>query len=55
MCDALKDLEPRLLWKYFGEMAQVPRCSKQEEKILDYVKGVADGLYLDFSQDKDSP
>jgi dipeptidase D len=50
--DALKNLEPALLWKYFGEMSRVPRCSKQEEKILNYVKGVADGLDLDFSEDR---
>ena len=33
----LQQLEPALVWKYFGEITQVPRPSKQEEKIIEYL------------------
>ena len=33
MSDAIQGLEPTLVWKYFAEIARVPRCSKHEEKI----------------------
>ncbi|NLA24789.1 MAG: aminoacyl-histidine dipeptidase [Bacteroidales bacterium] len=33
----LLNLEPKLVWKYFDEIRQVPRPSKHEEKIIDYL------------------
>ena len=29
----IKDLEPKIVWKYFHEITQVPRPSKRERKI----------------------
>ncbi len=51
MSDALKGLEPELLWKYFGEIARIPRCSKSEEKIARYVVETASRLGLAAEQD----
>ena len=33
MSEALKGLQPELLWKYFGEISRIPRCSKNEQAI----------------------
>ena len=31
------DKEPKLLWKHFDELRKIPRCSKHEEKVRQYV------------------
>jgi dipeptidase D len=36
MADIL-DKEPKLLWKHFNEIRKIPRCSKHEEKVREYV------------------
>ncbi|MFO7863172.1 MAG: beta-Ala-His dipeptidase, partial [Salinivirgaceae bacterium] len=33
----LSNLEPKLVWSFFEEICQVPRPSKQEEKIIEYL------------------
>ena len=33
----IKQLEPQLMWQYFYEITQIPRPSKKEEKIRDYL------------------
>ncbi|RPJ80452.1 MAG: aminoacyl-histidine dipeptidase, partial [Acidobacteria bacterium] len=51
MSDALKGLQPPLVWKYFGEIARIPRCSKSEEQIARYVVETAKKLGLEATQD----
>ncbi len=51
MSDALKGLQPALVWKYFGEIARIPRCSKSEEQVAAYVVKTAKKLGLDAKQD----
>ncbi|MGI6479743.1 MAG: aminoacyl-histidine dipeptidase [Salinivirgaceae bacterium] len=34
----LSQLEPKEVWKYFEEICAVPRPSKKEEKIIEYIK-----------------
>jgi len=51
MSDALKGLQPQLVWKYFGEIARIPRCSKSEERIAAYVVETAGKLGLEAKQD----
>jgi dipeptidase D len=46
MPDAIEGLQPALVWKYFAEIARIPRCSKHEEKIRKYVLDVAKRLNL---------
>jgi dipeptidase D len=33
----VENLEPKLVWKHFDEISKIPRCSKHEEKIRQYV------------------
>jgi len=51
MSDALKGLRPELVWKYFGEIARIPRCSKSEEQVASYVMETAKKLGLQAEQD----
>ncbi len=37
----VSELEPRALWSHFDEILKIPRGSKKEERIRDYVIGVA--------------
>ncbi|MBU1098369.1 MAG: cytosol nonspecific dipeptidase [Ignavibacteriae bacterium HGW-Ignavibacteriae-2] len=50
--DVIKNLKPALLWKYFYEISQVPRPSKKEEKIREYVIDFAQKHSLEFVEDK---
>jgi dipeptidase D len=34
----IRNLEPKLLWKYFYEITQTPRPSKKEQKMIEYMK-----------------
>ena len=33
----IENLEPKLVWKHFDEIRKIPRCSKHEEKIRQYI------------------
>jgi dipeptidase D len=33
----IKNLEPRGLWRFFDELCEIPRPSKHEEKVIEYV------------------
>ena len=48
----LDNLEPKLLWKHFDEIRKIPRCSKHEEKIRDYVVDFAKKQNLKYKVDK---
>lgn len=37
----LNGLEPAALWKFFGELTAIPRPSKHEEKVRDWVLAIA--------------
>ena len=43
MSSPLENLEPRLLWKNFDDIRQIPRPSKHEEKIVEHTRKWADG------------
>ena len=32
----IDNLEPKAVWKHFGEICKLPHCSKHEEKIREY-------------------
>ena len=34
----IRKLEPGEVWKYFHEITQIPRPSKKEKKIIEYMK-----------------
>jgi dipeptidase D len=50
--DAITGLEPQLVWKYFAEIARIPRGSKNETAIAKYVLETARKLGLQAKQDK---
>jgi len=52
MHEALTGLKPESVWNYFDKIRQIPRCSKHEEKIVDYVLGAAKTLNLEAEKDK---
>ncbi len=35
--EAMRGAEPEALWRHFGEIARIPRCSKHEERIREFV------------------
>ncbi|MEA4982083.1 MAG: aminoacyl-histidine dipeptidase [Paludibacter sp.] len=47
----MKNLEPSMLWNYFHQITQIPRPSKKEEKIRNYLKGFAVEQQLSYSED----
>lgn len=46
------ELQPQALWKHFDEILKIPRGSKNEQKIREYVIGVAQKHGLNYQQDK---
>ncbi len=48
----IKDLQPELIWKYFEEITKVPRPSKKEEKIREYLIDFAKKHHLPYKEDK---
>jgi dipeptidase D len=52
MSNAIEGLKPPLVWKYFAEIARIPRCSKHEEKMTKYVLETAKRLGLEAKADR---
>lgn len=48
----LSKLEPKILWKYFFEISAIPRQSKHEEKIIEYLIAFAEKRGLKYKKDK---
>ena len=48
----IKDLEPKVVFKYFSEILQIPRPSKKEEKIIAYLEEFAKNKQLEYKKDK---
>ncbi|MDA3821972.1 MAG: aminoacyl-histidine dipeptidase [Bacteroidales bacterium] len=47
----MKDLQPTSVWAYFEEILEIPRLSKNEEKIIDYLDQFAKKNNLVFKKD----
>jgi dipeptidase D len=52
MSNPLEGLKPELVWKYFTEISKIPRGSKNEKKISDYIVETAKKLGLEAKRDK---
>ncbi len=50
--DVIKGLEPEKLWRIFGEIASIPRPSKKEGKIRQYLIDFATKLNLKYKTDR---
>ncbi len=48
----IENLEPKSVWKHFDEICKIPRCSKHEEKIREYVLSFAKQNGLKTKTDK---
>ncbi len=48
----IENLQPKLVWKYFAEIAKIPRPSKHEERISQYILETAKKLGLQATRDK---
>ncbi|MFO7789864.1 MAG: aminoacyl-histidine dipeptidase [Bacteroidota bacterium] len=49
--EVLAHLKPELIWKHFEDICQVPRPSKQEDKIIKFLLDFADKHDLDAKRD----
>lgn len=49
---SILNLEPKIVWKYFDEIRKIPRCSKQEERIREYIVSFAKQHDLECQVDK---
>ncbi|GFR49868.1 hypothetical protein Agub_g11970, partial [Astrephomene gubernaculifera] len=49
--DAIAGLEPAPLWRFFKDLTQIPRPSKHEERVLQYLKEFAASRQLAWQQD----
>jgi dipeptidase D len=47
----VKDLKPELIWKYFDEITKIPRPSRKEEKIIEYLLNFAKEHNLEAQKD----
>ena len=52
MMSVLENLEPKLVFKYFEEISQIPRGSGNEKQISDYLVSFAKNLGLEVIQDE---
>ncbi len=48
----IKDLKPTEIWKYFDEITKIPRASKKEEKIIQYLLDFAKEHNLEAEKDE---
>ena len=48
----IENLEPKLVWKHFDEIRKIPRCSKHEEKIREYIVNFAKSNNLKYKVDE---
>ena len=51
MSAAIEGLKPELVWKYFAEIARIPRCSKNEAAASQYVLQTAQRMGLQAKAD----
>ena len=48
----IRDLQPKLIWEIFDEITAVPRPSKHEEKIIEYLLNFAKRYNLEAERDQ---
>lgn len=51
MSNAVRDLEPRLVWNFFEDLNAVPRPSKKEERVVAFMEQFARDRQLDYTRD----
>jgi len=51
MNEAIRNLEPKRLWNNFADLNAVPRASKKEEEVIDFMKNFGKSLGLETFED----
>ena len=51
MSEAIRQLEPKALWNYFSDLNAVPRASKKEEEVIQFMLDFGASLELDTKKD----
>lgn len=51
MANDISALEPQLLWKHFAALNAVPRPSKQEQRVIEFVRKFGENLGLETTVD----
>ncbi len=46
MSEAVRKLEPTIMWNHFADLNAVPRPSKKEERVIDFIKKFGESLGL---------
>src|SRR3954468_7863455 len=46
MNEQIRQLQPQPLWNYFADLNAVPRPSKKEERVIQFIKGFGEQLGL---------
>ena len=46
-----QDLEPRAIWKHFESLASIPRPSKEEGEVIEWIKKFSEAKGLSWQQD----
>ena len=52
MSDSVRALEPKSLWNHFADLNQVPRASKKEEQVIQFMVDFGKGLGLETKVDE---
>ncbi len=52
MSDAIRNLEPKVLWNHFSDLNAVPRPSKKEERVIAFMLDFGEELGLETKQDE---
>jgi len=52
MDNLLQGLEPSLVWEIFEDISRIPRCSKNEEKIQEYLRKWAEEHNIFYKKDR---
>ena len=47
----IRDLEPKLVWEQFDDITRVPRPSKKEGRIIEFLVDFAKKHNLDYRKD----
>lgn len=51
MSNAIRDFEPKAVWKAFEELSAIPRCSKCEADVMAFVRAKAQSAGLELRSD----
>ena len=46
MSEEIRSLEPKALWNNFADLNEIPRASKKEERVIEFMKNFGESLGL---------